>query len=79
MTSVLFFLVATAAFTGHILRQFSCSYSGDCNIKQSTCNKYNSHELAFRMIAAAFVCVAYIGKKKGLAGATVMEKNWALV
>lgn len=60
MSSVLFFRVATAAFIGQILQQFSCTYSGDCNIKQSICNKYNSHELAFSMIAAAFVCVTYI-------------------
>jgi len=64
MTLVLFFHVAAATFMGQILQQFSCSYSGDCNIKQGICNEYNSHELAFRMLAAAFVCVLYMGKKK---------------
>lgn len=36
----------------------------ETNLKQHICNKYNSHELAFGMIAAAFVCVTYIGKKE---------------
>lgn len=78
MTSVLFFHVAAAAFVGQYLSGFAVLYSGDCDMKQSVCNKYNSHELDFRMIAAAFVGVMYIGKRRTNRSYSD-GKNWASV
>lgn len=54
MTLVLFSRVATAAFPGQLLQQFSCPYSGGCNSKLGLCNKYST--IGVQEDAAAFVC-----------------------
>lgn len=47
-------------------------------MKQSVCNKYDSHELDCRLIAAAFVGVTYIGKRRTNRSYSD-GKNWASV